>query len=42
MQTKMHTEADRQLRDAVMRQLDWNPEISSQDISVSAGDGSVR
>lgn len=41
MQTKMHTEADRQLRDAVMRQLDWNPEISSQDISVSAGDGSV-
>ena len=41
MQTKMHTEADRLLRDAVMRQLEWDPEIVSQDISASAKDGTV-
>ena len=41
MQPKMHTENDRFLRDAVMRQLEWEPEIVSQDISVSAKDGAV-
>jgi len=41
MQAKMHTETDRQLRDTVMRQLEWEPEITSQDISVSAKDGAV-
>lgn len=41
MQTKIHTEADKKLRDAVVRQLEWDPEITSQDISVSAKDGSV-
>jgi osmotically-inducible protein OsmY len=41
MQTKVHTAADRQLRDAVMRQFEWDPEIESQDISVSAADGAV-
>lgn len=41
MQTKMHTESDRHLRDAVMRQLEWDPEIASQDISASAKDGAV-
>lgn len=41
MQTKIHTEADKQLRDAVMRQLDWDPEIESKDISVSAADGAI-
>ena len=41
MQAKMHTEADTNLRDAVMRQLEWEPEITSQDISVSAKSGAV-
>ncbi|HSM76048.1 MAG TPA: BON domain-containing protein [Bryobacteraceae bacterium] len=41
MQPKVHSESDRQLRDAVMRQLEWEPEIVSQDISVSAKDGAV-
>lgn len=41
MQTKVHTEVDKQLRDAVMRQLEWDPEIESQDISVSAAEGAV-
>lgn len=33
--TKM---SDQYLRDAVMRQIDWEPEITSTDISVSAAD----
>jgi len=41
MQSKVHTEADRLLRDAVLRQLEWDPEISSQDISVSANNGAI-
>lgn len=41
MQPKMHTEADKQLRDAVMQQLEWDPVIVSQDISVSAKSGEV-
>jgi osmotically-inducible protein OsmY len=41
MQAKMHTEADTHLRDAVLRQLEWEPEITSQDISVSAKSGAV-
>lgn len=39
--TKVHTESDKHLQDAVMRQLEWDPEIKSQDISVSAKDGTV-
>jgi osmotically-inducible protein OsmY len=32
---------DKQLRDSVLRQLEWAPEIASQDISVSAKGGAV-
>ncbi len=32
---------DRQLRESVLRQLEWAPEVSSQDIAVSAMDGAV-
>jgi osmotically-inducible protein OsmY len=41
MQTKMHTQSDNHLRDAVMRQLEWDPEIVSQDIAASAKNGAV-
>jgi osmotically-inducible protein OsmY len=41
----MHTtkvkESDKQLRDAVLRHLEWAPEIVSTDISVAAEDGVV-
>ncbi len=41
MQTKMHTQSDRQLQNAVVEQLEWDPEISSPDISASAKAGAV-
>ena len=41
MQTIMAKETDKQLREAVLRQLEWAPEIASQDISVSAKEGAV-
>jgi osmotically-inducible protein OsmY len=41
MQTKMHSQSDRHLQDAVMQQLEWDPQIASQDISASARDGAV-
>jgi osmotically-inducible protein OsmY len=41
MQTATLKETDKQLRDAVLRQLDWEPEIVSKDISVAAKDGVV-
>jgi osmotically-inducible protein OsmY len=41
MQAKLHTRSDRHLQDSVMQQLEWDPEIASQDISVSAKDGAV-
>ena len=41
MQTMMEKGTDKQLREAVLRQLEWEPEIMSQDISVDATDGVV-
>ena len=41
MQTIMAKETDKQLREAVLRQLEWAPEIASQDISVGAKEGAV-
>jgi osmotically-inducible protein OsmY len=41
MHASVHSETDKHLRDAVIGQLDWEPEITSQDISVSAKDGAV-
>jgi osmotically-inducible protein OsmY len=41
MQTTMAKETDKQLREAVLRQLEWQPEIVSQDISINAKEGAV-
>ena len=41
MQTATLKETDKHLRDAVLRQLDWQPEIVSKDISVAVEDGVV-
>lgn len=41
MQVKTQKEADKQLRDAVLQQIDWKPEITSKHISVGAEDGAV-
>ena len=41
MQVKTQKETDKQLRDAVLQQIDWKPEITSKHISVSAEDGAV-
>jgi osmotically-inducible protein OsmY len=41
MQTIMEKGSDKQLREAVLRQLEWAPEIASQDISVSAKEGAI-
>jgi osmotically-inducible protein OsmY len=41
MQTIMEKGSDKQVREAVLRQLEWAPEIASQDISVSAKAGAV-
>ena len=37
----MHVETDLQLRDAVICQLDWNPDVDTSGIGVSAADGVV-
>jgi osmotically-inducible protein OsmY len=37
----MQTVPDNQLRDYVLREIDWEPEISSTDIAVAAEDGVV-
>jgi osmotically-inducible protein OsmY len=37
----MEKGTDKQLREAVLRQLEWEPEIQSQDISVNAKEGVV-
>lgn len=34
-------ESDRQLRDAVLRQLEWDPQVTSKDISVAAADNVI-
>ena len=41
MQTTMERTTDKQLREAVIQQIEWAPEIISQDISVSAKDHAV-
>jgi osmotically-inducible protein OsmY len=41
MQARTQKETDKQLRDAVLQQLEWNPEIVSKHISASAEDGAV-
>lgn len=41
MQTKTQKETDKQLRDAVLQQLEWNPQIVSKHISANAEDGAV-
>jgi len=41
MQASAQKETDTQLRDAVLRQLEWAPEVESKDISVAAKDGVV-
>ena len=38
MQTIMEKGSDQQLREAVLRQIEWSPEIASEDISVAARD----
>jgi osmotically-inducible protein OsmY len=41
MQPKTQKETDSQLRDAVLLQLEWEPEVVSKDISVAAKEGVV-
>ena len=41
MQTHTHKESDTLLREAVIRQLDWDPQVVSQDISVTVSDNVV-
>jgi osmotically-inducible protein OsmY len=41
MQTQTQRETDNQLRSAVAMQIDWEPEVTSRDISVAAGDGVI-
>jgi len=41
MQTHIHKESDKLLRDAVIRQLDWDPQLVSKDISVTVTDNVV-
>lgn len=41
MQTLPQIEADNQLRTAVAMQIDWEPDVTSRDISVAAQDGVI-
>ena len=41
MQAKTQKETDKQLRDAVLQQIEWKPEIVSKHISATAEDGAV-
>src|SRR5580765_2926509 len=41
MQTTMEKGTGKHLRETVLRQLEWEPEIVSQDISVNAQEGTV-
>jgi len=41
MQTHIHKESDNLLRDAVIRQLDWDPQVISKDVSVTVTDNVV-
>lgn len=41
MQTKTQKETDRDLRDRVLRQLEWDPQVRSKDITVAAADDAI-
>jgi len=41
MQTAIEKESDRRLRDSVLREIDWEPEVRSQDIGVGVKDGVI-
>ena len=41
MQTQTQKETDNQLRSTVVTQIDWEPEVTSKDISVAAHDGVI-
>jgi len=41
MQANTLKETDKKLRDAVIRQIEWEPEIVSKDIAVTANEGAV-
>src|SRR5215469_3510083 len=41
MQTRTQNEPDNQLRTAVALQIDWEPEVTSRDISVAAHEGVI-
>jgi len=41
MQTHTHKESDKQLLDAVIRQLEWDPQVTSKDLSVTVNDNVV-
>ena len=41
MQTRTIRETDKQLRDAVLSQLDWDPQVMSRDINVATADNVV-
>ena len=41
MQAMIEKETGKQLREAVLRQLEWDPQIVSKDISVNAKEGAV-
>jgi osmotically-inducible protein OsmY len=41
MVAKMQSVSDKQIRESVLRQVDWEPEITSTDISVAADEGVV-
>jgi len=41
MQTHTHKESDKLLRNAVIRQLEWDPQVVSKDISVTVNDSVV-
>ncbi len=41
MQTRTMKESDKQLRDAVLRHLEWEPEVVSKDISAATEEGVV-
>lgn len=41
MQTAIEKESDRRLRESVLREIDWEPEVTSQDIGVGVKDGLI-
>jgi len=41
MQTQMFKETDKSLRDLVLRQIEWEPEVSATDIGVTTQEGVV-